>query len=78
MPQAITNHLNKVANTQSSEVQIPSGEDPQYSFGKWMQRRGYAMTLLLIREKKGDQAFLDRVRTELSTPQIKMRKLTEN
>jgi hypothetical protein len=77
-PQAITSHLNKVANTQSSEVQIPPGEDPQYSFGKWMQKRRYAILLLVMREKKGDQAVLDRVRTELSNPQIKLRKLKEN
>ena len=76
--EAITNHLKKVTKTLSSEVQTPPGEDAQYSFGKWMQRSSYAILLLMLREKKGDQAFLDRLRTELSKPQIKMRKLEED
>ena len=76
--EAITNHLKKVTKTLSSEVQTPPGEDPQYSFGKWMQRSSYAILLLMLKEKRGDQAFLDRLRTELSKPQIKMRKLKED
>ena len=76
--EAIMNHLKKLSNTQSSEVQIPAGEDSQYSLGKWMQKRSYAKLLLVMREKKGDQAVLDHVRAELSNPQIKLQKLKED
>ncbi len=77
-PETIANHLRKAAHTQSDEVQIPAGEDPQYSFGKWMQRRSYAAVLLLMREKNGDQPILDRVRAELRKPEIKLRKVKED
>jgi hypothetical protein len=77
-PEVIMNHLEKVANTKSSEVQTPPGEDPQYSFGKWMQKSSYASLLLLMGKKKGDQSVLDRIRTELSKPEIKLRKLKES
>jgi hypothetical protein len=74
----IVRHLQKVADTQSREVQRPPGEEPKYSFGKWMQRSSFAFTLLMIREKKGDDAMLERVRAELNKPQIELRKLKEN
>jgi len=77
-PERIKNHLRKISNTQSSEVKIPSGEDAQYSFGKWMQQKRYATLLLLMTEKKGHQTVLDHVRAELTKPQIKLRKLSEN
>jgi hypothetical protein len=77
-PEAIINHLERVSHTQSNEVQIPPGEDPQYSFGKWMQKSSYARLLLVMRKKRGDQAVLDHVRTELSKPQITLRKLKES
>ena len=77
-PKAIMNHLEKVANTKSSEVQILPGEDPQYAFGKWMQKNSYARLLSLMGKTKGDQAVLDRVRTGLSKPEIKLRKPKDN
>lgn len=77
-PKEIMNHLEKVANTKSSDVQILPGEDSQYAFGKWMQKNSYARLLVLMGQKKGDQAVLDRVRTGLSKPEIKLRKLKEN
>jgi hypothetical protein len=77
-PEAITKHLKKIANTQSNDVQIPPGEDPQYSFGKWMKKSSYARLLLLMREKKDDQAFLDRIRADLAKPQINLRKIKES
>lgn len=77
-PKAIINHLEKVANTKSSEVQISPGEDPQYSFGKWMQKNSYARLLSLMGKTKGDQAVLDRIQTGLNKPEIKLRKLKEN
>jgi hypothetical protein len=77
-PKAIMNHLEKVANTKSSEVQIPPGEDPQYAFGKWRQKTSYARLLSLMGKTKGDQAVLDRIQTGLSKPEIKLRKLKEN
>ncbi|SRR6266404_716585 len=77
-PGALMNHLEKVAKARSSEVQIPPGEDPQYSFGKWMQKSSYARLLLLLGKEKGDQAVLDRVQAELSKPQIKLRKLKQS
>jgi hypothetical protein len=40
-------HLEKVAHTQSDDVQIPPGEDSEYSFGKWMDKSSYARLLLL-------------------------------
>lgn len=77
-PEAMMNHLERVAKTRSSDVQIPPGEDPQYSFGKWMQKSSYARLLLLLGKEKGDQAVLDRVQTELSKPQITLRKLKQS
>jgi hypothetical protein len=77
-PKAIMKYLEKVANTQSSEVQVPAGEDSQYSFGKWRQKSSYARLLLLMGQRKGDQAVIDRIHTELSKPEIKLRKLKEN
>jgi hypothetical protein len=75
---AIMNHLEKVANIKSSEAQILPGEDSQYAFGKWVQKNSYARLLSLMGKKKGDQAVLDRIRTGLSEPEIKLRKLKEN
>ncbi len=43
-----------------------------------MQRRRYAILLLLLKEKKGDQAFLDQLRAELSKPQVKLQKVKED
>lgn len=77
-PEAIINHLEKVSRAQSNEIEIPPGENPQYGFGKWMQKSGYARLLLVMRKKKGDQAVLDHARSELSKPQIKLRKLKES
>lgn len=77
-PKAIMNHLEKVAGTKSSEVQIVPGEDSQYVFGKWLQKNSYARLLSLMGKTKGDQAILDRIRAGLSKPEIKLRKLKEN
>jgi hypothetical protein len=77
-PEVIIGHLQRVANVRSSEVKSPAGEVPQYLFGKWMQKNSYARLLLAMGKYKGDQAVLDRVRTEMSKPQIKMRRLKES
>lgn len=77
-PKAIMNHLEKVAETKSSEVQIIPGEDSQYAFGKWLQKNSYSRLLSLMAKTKGDQAVLDRIRAGLSKPEIKLRKLKEN
>ena len=77
-PEAIANHLKKVSHTPLSEVQAPTGEHSYYSFGKWTQRKLYAIHLLVTRDKKGDQALLELVRGELSKPQVELRKLKEN
>jgi hypothetical protein len=77
-PKQLMDHLEKVAKTKSSDVQILPGEDSQYAFGKWMQKNSYASLLLLMAQKKGDQAVLDRIRTGLSKPEVKLRKLKEN
>lgn len=77
-PGAMMDHLERVAKTRSSDVQIPPGEDPQYSFGKWMQKSSYARLLLLLGKEKGHQAVWDRVQTELNKPQITLRKLKQS
>ncbi|MFY9558385.1 MAG: hypothetical protein WAV47_27120 [Blastocatellia bacterium] len=77
-PKAVMNHLEKVAKTRSSDVQIPPEEDPQYSFGKWMQKSSHARLLLLMIKEKGDQAVLERVYGELSKPPIVLRKLKQS
>lgn len=77
-PDAVMNHLEKVAHTRSSDVQIPPGEDPQYSFGKWMQKSSYARLLLLMGKERGAQAVLERVHAELNKPQIQLRKLKQS
>jgi hypothetical protein len=77
-PEAIATHLKGVSSSQSSDVQILPGEDPQYAFGKWRQKKSRARILLLMREKRGDQAVLDRVHAELADPPISLRKLKEN
>jgi hypothetical protein len=76
-PEALMNHLEKVAKSRSSEVQVSPDEDPQYSFGKWMQKSTYARLLLALGKAKGDQAVIDRLQDELTKPQIKLRKLKQ-
>lgn len=74
-PNALIKHLEKVANTQSDDVRIPPGEDPEYSFGKWVHKSSYARLLLLMQKERGDQAVLERVRAELAKPQIELRRV---
>jgi hypothetical protein len=76
--EAVVRRLDKVANMRSSEVQPSPGEPPQYSFGRWMKRASYARILLAIREKRGDDAMLERVREELAKPQIELRNKRAN
>jgi hypothetical protein len=76
--EAVVRRLEKVANIQSNEVQPSAGEAPKYSLGRWMKRASYAHLLLAIREKKGEDAMLERVRAELNKPRIELRKLEPN
>ena len=77
-PEVIAKHLKKVSHIPSSAVKAPAAEHPYYSFGKWTQRKSCAILLLVMKEKKGEQAFLDRVREELGKPEVKLRKVKED
>lgn len=76
--EAIMKHLEKVANIKSSEVQLLPGETSEHSFGNWMQKTSHARGLLWLGKNKGEQALLERVRSELSIPEIKLRKLKDS
>lgn len=77
-PEDIKNYLKKIQATQSNDVKLTAGESSRYAFGKWNRERSYAGRLLLIKEKKGDQAVLELIQADLAAPQINFRKIAEN
>lgn len=70
-PEAITNHLETLANGQLNVAQQSSGENLGYS----IMKKRYATRLLTMRKAKGDRAVLEFIRAEMSKPTVILRKL---